>query len=78
MRKILILLLLAFATTAIGAFFINRAIIVELGIELALLTVSIRQFALILGVSVLAAFIASILPVSKISRKKPIDAINNR
>ena len=69
---------LAFTTTAIGAFFINKAIITELGIELALLTVSFRQFGLILGISVLAAFIASIIPVSKISRKKPIDAINNR
>jgi len=74
----LINFVLAFTTTAVGAFFINRAIIVELGIDLALLTVSIRQFALILGISILAAFIASILPVSKISRKKPIDAINNR
>ena len=69
---------LAFITTSVGAFFINRALITELGIDLALLTVTIRQFALILGISVLAAFIASIIPVSKISRKKPIDAINNR
>lgn len=74
----LINFVLAFTTTCIGAFFINKAFITELGIDLALLTVTIRQFALILGISVLAAFIASILPVSKISRKKPIDAINNR
>lgn len=74
----LINFVLAFITTLVGAFFINRAIIIELGIDLAILTVTIRQFALILGISVLAAFLASILPVSKISRKKPVDAINNR
>jgi ABC-type antimicrobial peptide transport system permease subunit len=70
--------LLAFTTTSICAFFINRAMLTELGYNIALLTVTFRQFGLILGISVLAAFIASIIPVSKISKKKPIDAINNR
>jgi ABC-type lipoprotein export system ATPase subunit/ABC-type antimicrobial peptide transport system permease subunit len=74
----LINFLLAFTTTSICAFFINRAMLTELGFNIALLTVTFRQFGLILGISVLAAFIASIIPVSKISKKKPIDAINNR
>jgi ABC-type antimicrobial peptide transport system permease subunit len=74
----LINFLLAFTATSVCAFFINRAMLTELGYNIALLTVTFRQFGLILGISVLAAFIASIIPVSKISKKKPIDAINNR
>ncbi|MBQ7977880.1 MAG: ATP-binding cassette domain-containing protein [Clostridia bacterium] len=74
----LINFVLATIATFVAAFFINGAIISGLGIELVLLGVGLRQILLILGVSLLAAFVASIIPVSKISRKKPIDAIHNR
>ena len=49
-----------------------------MGMNLTLLNFSLRQIALILGVSMVVAFIASLLPVYKIARKQPIDAINNR
>ena len=50
----------------------------QYGFTLTLLSVGIRQFALILGVGVLVAFIGSFLPVMRIARKRPIDAIQNR
>lgn len=63
--------------TIAGCFIINSAVISS-GLEITLLNVGIRQVALILVVSAGAAFIGSFLPTFKISRKKPIDAINNR
>jgi len=69
---------LATIATFVAAFFINNAVINDLGFNLVILTVGIRQVVLILGISIIAAFIASLLPVVKIARKKPIDAINNR
>lgn len=63
-----------FATSAI----ISNSIISKLGLELVLLSTGIRQVLLIFGVSVLTAFISSILPVYKIAKKQPIDAMNNR
>ena len=69
---------LASITTIAVGIVVNNLFINKLGIQLALMSVGIRQIVLILGVSVLTAFLSSILPVSKIARKKPIDAINNR
>jgi len=69
---------LATLATIITCGILNNVIITKLGLDLVLLSVGIRQIALMLGISLLAAFLASIIPVSKISRKKPIDAINNR
>ena len=57
---------------------INSVLVTKLGLDITLLIVGIRQIILILGVSVIAAFVGSFLPTFKISRKKPIDAINNR
>ena len=57
---------------------INSLIISELGMQIALLNVGIRQVVLILAVSWGSAFLASLIPTVKISKKKPIDAINNR
>ena len=71
-----------FVLSTIATFIIcsvlNAAVLSELSLEIALLNVSIRQMLLIAGVSVLSAFIGSFLPTFKISRKRPIDAINNR
>jgi len=70
--------LLASVVTVVGAWLINNSLRESGGFSLTLLNVGIRQFALILGVGILVAFISTFLPVLKISRKRPIDAIRNR
>ena len=57
---------------------LNGIILAKLPVDITLLNAGIRQIVLIMGVSVLSAFIGSFLPTFKISRKRPIDAINNR
>ena len=69
---------LAAIATVVGCTIINSAIISNLGMEITLLNVGIRQIVLILLVSWGSAFLASLIPTVKISKKKPIDAINNR
>ena len=48
------------------------------GINITLLNFGITQVLLMLGISILVAAIASFLPVWKIARKKPVDAIKDR
>ncbi|MBQ3483817.1 MAG: ABC transporter ATP-binding protein/permease [Clostridia bacterium] len=48
------------------------------GIMITLLNFGIRQVLLMLGVSLLVAVLASFLPVYKIAKKKPVDAIKDR
>lgn len=69
---------LSAVATIVGCKIINAALISSLGYSISLLNVGIRQIILILAVSCGSAILASLLPTSKISRKKPIDAINNR
>lgn len=69
---------LATIATIIGSKIINAEIIKGLGVAIPLINVGIRQIVLILVVSWGSAFLASLIPTSKISNKKPIDAINNR
>jgi len=69
---------LASIATFVACYFINIALLAKLGLDIVLLTPGIRQFALILAISWGSAFIASFIPSMKISKKKPIDAINNR
>lgn len=57
---------------------INSTLRTDLGLFITLLNFSIRQVVLLAGVSVIVAFISSFLPVMKIAKKQPIDAINNR
>lgn len=52
--------------------------VADAGLKVTLLVFTVRQVVLILGVSLIVAFLASLIPVLKISRKQPIDAINNR
>ena len=47
------------------------------GINITLLTFGIRQVILMLGISVGVALLASFLPVYKIAKRKPVDAIKN-
>lgn len=69
---------LATIATVVCCFALNNVFSTELGISITLLSFGIRQVALLFFVAVAAAFIASLLPVMKISRKRPIDAIRNR
>lgn len=70
--------ILATVATFVASGIITSSIINKLGLELVLLSTGIRQIVLILAVSVGSAFLASLLPVYKIAKKQPIDAINNR
>lgn len=69
---------LAAIATVVASFFINRSLYQELGFQITLLTVGIRQIALLIAVSLGVAFISTLLPVYRIARKNPIDSINNR
>ena len=69
---------LATIATFVVSAIINWSIINKLGINITLLVVGPAQIGVILGVSLLSAFLASLIPVMKIAHKKPIDAINNR
>ncbi len=69
---------LATIATFVVSAVVSDVLIKKLGIELVLLSTEIRQVLLIFGVSVFVAFLSSLLPVYKIAKKKPIDAINNR
>ncbi len=63
-----------FAITTI----INLTVRNNLGLLLTVFNFGFRQLALIFAVSIVAAFIASFLPVKKIASMRPIDAIRNR
>lgn len=69
---------LATIATLVACYVINTVMVKNLGIQIVLLNGSIRQPLLILAISLATAFISSLIPVIKISKKKPIDAINNR
>lgn len=69
---------LSTVATFIICFVINTKLIAQLGFDIVLLNVGIRQLLLILLVSWGSALLASLIPSLKISKKKPIDAINNR
>ncbi len=74
----LINFVLATIYTMIACYLINGAIINDLQLSITLLVFGIRQIVLMLAVSFVVAMLASFFPVRKISKKKPIDAINNR
>ena len=57
---------------------INYFIRYQAGILLTILNVGVRQVALLFGICLLVAAVASFLPVRKIAAKRPIDAIRDR
>lgn len=64
--------------TLIGVtIFVNELMHNE-GINITLLTFGPRQFILMLGVSVAVAALSSFLPVYRIAKRKPIDAIRDK
>ena len=71
----LISFVVAFILSFVGCYFVNNAVRNQLGLPLTILNIGFRQGILLLGVSLGAAFLASVLPVYKIAMKKPIDAI---
>ncbi len=68
---------LSFAGTGLATYFINDAIR-DAGLLVTVLNFGIRQFIVLILISIAVAIIASFLPVKKIASKKPIDAIRNR
>lgn len=74
----LINFILASVATGVTVFILNTVFRRDYNLLITFLLFGIRQVGLILGSSLLVAFIASFIPVMRIARKKPIDAINNR
>ena len=70
--------ILAFVAGGVVTGVINNSLRSEYGILITIFNFGIRQMLLILVVSVAVAFISSLIPVINISKKQPIDAINNR
>jgi ABC-type antimicrobial peptide transport system permease subunit len=68
---------LALTATGTTVYFLNNWMESQ-GINVQLLTFGVRQVVLMLGVSILVAVLSSFLPVRKIARKKPVDAIKDR
>ena len=66
------------AATSITAVIIANNYMRSAGINITLLSFGPVQIAIMLGVSVLVAVLASFLPVKAIARKKPVDAIKDR
>lgn len=71
-------MVLSIAGTITAVTLINNILREQAGLMLTLLTFGVRQIILLFGLCVLTAFLASFLPVFKIARKRPVDAINNR
>ncbi|MGM9858897.1 MAG: ATP-binding cassette domain-containing protein [Bacilli bacterium] len=70
--------ILSAISTGVVAYFINKSLRLEAGFNITLLLFGPRQIILIALISLLVALLASALPVYRIARKQPIDAINNR
>ena len=69
--------ILAVAATVTTVFFINKWLFSQ-GIKIQLLNFGVRQLALMFGVCFAVAVLASFLPVHRIAKRKPIDAIKDR
>ncbi|MDY0100918.1 MAG: ATP-binding cassette domain-containing protein [Bacilli bacterium] len=71
-------IVLAMIICIIAVVAINQKVALELGAQITFLAFTFRQIVLIIGIALFSAAIASVLPVLKIARKKPIDAIYDR
>ncbi len=69
---------LSLATTGVIVYVINSIFREDIGLLITFLSFGVRQVALLLGVSLVVAIIATFFPVKKIASMKPIDAIKNR
>ncbi len=64
--------------TTIAATVVVNVVVRNEGLNVTLLSFGFRQVILMLAISVAVAAIASFLPVYRIARKKPVDAIKDR
>lgn len=62
---------------AVAVMGINNIIRNDIGLVITLLHFGIRQIALLLVVALVIAYLSSVIPVLRISKKRPIDAIRN-
>ena len=62
----------------IAGIFVANTLMHNEGITITLLNYGPRQFVLMLVISVGVAILASFLPVNRIAKKKPVDAIKDR
>ena len=69
--------ILSTAVVIAGIIFVNNWMHSN-GINITILTYGVRQFALMLALSVGVAFLSSFLPVNNIARRKPVDAIKDK
>lgn len=74
-----IIALINFTLAIVGliaaAMILNKQIETEYGVAISILQPGVRQVALMLTVTLFVGFVSSALPVSRIARKRPIDAI---
>lgn len=69
---------LASVSTFVVVRLINVSLRTEVGFTVTIFNFSIRQIIILLLISVFVALFASFLPVNRIARKKPVDAISNK
>ena len=69
--------IIASIAVIVSTFFINRALVQDLGLTIQLLNLGIIQFVWMLLLLIATAFVGSFFPVIRIAKKKPIDAIKN-
>lgn len=69
---------LAAIATGVVCAIINTELRSEYGLLISIFNFGVRQIGLIMLVSIAVAFVSSLLPVYRIAKKQPIDAINNR
>lgn len=69
---------IAMIVVAVSTILLNGLFRNEYGLLITLLNLGIRQFLLVLIVSVGVAFLSAAIPVLGIARKRPIDAIRNK
>ncbi len=69
---------ISFVATGVVTTVINMIVREDLGLLITVLSFGVRQFMLLLVISVGIAFVSSYLPVKKIASKRPIDAIRGR
>ena len=81
-NEALVIALIVFALATIGSggsvAVTNSALRASYGLPITLLSYGIREIGIILFGCVTTALVASFIPVLRIARKKPVDAIKNR
>ena len=69
---------IAMTGVIIATILLNNLLREQYGLLITILNLGIRQFLLVLAVSIGVAYISSAIPVFRIARKRPIDAIRDK